>query len=58
MELGSQLGPQSRQIHPSIQTKSKEPERGIQIHILHHRGYQWVTIEWNIIDLESTQLHQ
>jgi hypothetical protein len=26
MELGSQLGPQNQQIHPSIQTKNKEPK--------------------------------
>jgi hypothetical protein len=26
MELGSQLGPQSQQIHPSIQTRNKEPK--------------------------------
>ncbi len=26
MELGSQLGPQNRYIHPSIHIRSKEPE--------------------------------
>jgi hypothetical protein len=26
MELGSQLGPQNRQIHPFIRIRSKEPE--------------------------------
>jgi hypothetical protein len=24
--------------------------RSIHIHILHHSGYQWVIIEWNIVD--------
>jgi hypothetical protein len=35
-----------------------ENQRNIQIHILHHRRYQWVTTNLNIINLESTQLHQ
>jgi hypothetical protein len=56
MELGSQI-PQSRQFVHIFKPRT-ENHRGIHIHILHHKGYQWLTIEWNIIDLESTQLHQ
>jgi hypothetical protein len=51
MELGSQLGPQSRQIHSSVQIKSKKL-RCTHIHILHHKRYHWVTIDWNIIKLK------
>jgi len=38
MELGSQLGPQSQQIRPSIQTKSKKLERYSHPHI----APQWI----------------
>jgi hypothetical protein len=38
MELGSQLGPQSRHICSSIQL-GVENQKGIHIHILHHKGY-------------------
>jgi len=37
MELENQLGPQSRQICSSIQTKSREPEGYSHPHIVPHR---------------------
>jgi len=57
MELGGQLGPHSQQFVHSFNSKAKY-HRCIHIHILHHKGYQWVTTKWGIIKFESTQLHQ
>jgi hypothetical protein len=57
MELGAQLGPQSRQINPPFSSRV-EYQRYIHIFILHHKGYQWITKEWGIVKLESPQLHQ
>jgi hypothetical protein len=38
IELGNQLRPHSRHIHPSIHNRSREP-KCIHIDILHHKGY-------------------
>ncbi len=57
MELGSQLGPHSRQIRPSIQIKNKE----LEVYSHPHSTPQRIpvgTIEWNIVTLKSTQFHQ
>jgi hypothetical protein len=45
MQLGSQLGPQSWQIHPSIQTRSRELEVYLHPHFVPQRipmGNHWM----------------
>jgi hypothetical protein len=57
MELGNQLGPPSRQICPSIQTKSKELNGYSHPHITPQR-IPMGNHRLNIVDFESTQLNQ